>query len=122
MPATPEGKAFTLKLNEHSKGGAEANYAALSMDPPLESYLFITSLHPRTGALRASLQRRPVILPTPSKLPANRGDLCAWNCSNHPAWRWFEITRSAVVACQAAVAFHFQPEHLPLIITDHLIG
>ncbi|MGI9283022.1 MAG: hypothetical protein ACR2PX_25785 [Endozoicomonas sp.] len=43
MPATPEGKPFTLKLNGHSKGGAEANYAALSMDPPLEAVCFSSS-------------------------------------------------------------------------------
>ncbi|WP_422134022.1 hypothetical protein [Endozoicomonas sp. ALD040] len=40
LPATPEGEPFSLKLNGHSKGGAEASYAALSMVPPVEAVCF----------------------------------------------------------------------------------
>ncbi|WP_257276372.1 MULTISPECIES: hypothetical protein [unclassified Endozoicomonas] len=40
MPVTPEGEPFSLKLNGHSKGGAEASYAALSMEPPIEAVCF----------------------------------------------------------------------------------
>ncbi|WP_062270723.1 hypothetical protein [Endozoicomonas arenosclerae] len=43
MPSTLEGKPFKLKLNGHSKGGAEANYAALSMTPPVQAVCFSSS-------------------------------------------------------------------------------
>ncbi|KEQ16249.1 hypothetical protein [Endozoicomonas numazuensis] len=43
MPVTPDGQPFSLKLHGHSKGGAEASYAALSMVPPVEAVCFSSS-------------------------------------------------------------------------------
>ncbi|WP_252179674.1 hypothetical protein [Endozoicomonas sp. 4G] len=40
IPMTPEGQSYSVKLHGHSKGGAEASYAALSMEPPVAAVCF----------------------------------------------------------------------------------